>query len=452
MTHPAHNPGIPSQGRYTLDVYPVCIVLRVVQSYLLPVKTAATVFPLLALVLFLPSAVVLYRRYGVLSRWRALSLCAFGYYLLTALCLTLVPLPRRTADFCERFAEKATPEWSPGHTFGDIWREAGDAITAKSLILQNPAVHGALFNLLLLLPLGLFLRYHARRGLAATVAIGFGVSLFFEVTQGTGLWGVYPCPYRLFDVDDLLTNTAGAALGWYLAGPLHRRLPSMATLDVRALARHPVPVGRRLTALLVDILGVAAVTLLALALAVYDQALSSGVALGTPVVVFVSWFVLAPWATGATPGKRLLRLELVTADGRRPELWRLLVRSVPYGVLLVPPLGLGALVGLDLFFSSASLMVLREAGADGLATVGLRLLLDRPEWLLVLCLPAALMLLAAYGGVRGRHESLSGVRNRALPPTHAPPAPEPAPRPAPDPEPEPAVRDEEREPARLPDR
>ena len=419
-----------------------------VQSYVLPVKTAATVFPLLALLLFLPSAVVLYRRYGVLSRWRALSLCAFGYYLLTAVCLVLVPLPRRTADFCERFAAKATPEWSPGHTVGDIWREAGDTITVKSLILQNPAVHGALFNLLLLLPLGLFLRYHARRGLAATVAIGFGVSLLFELTQGTGLWGVYPCPYRLFDVDDLLTNTAGGALGWYLAGPLHRRLPSMAILDVQALARRPVPVGRRLTALLVDTLGVAAMLLVGLALAVHDGSLTPNTVLRMTLVVFGCWFVLAPWATGATPGKRLLRLELVTADGRRPALWRLSVRAVPYAGLLTPLLAIGALVGIDLFAHPTVLLSLRAAGAEDLTTLALRVLLERPELLLALGVPATLMLLAAYGGVRGRHESLSGVRNRALPPTRLP-APEPVVRPDQD-APPPGPREERREPVGLP--
>ncbi|MDW6062041.1 hypothetical protein SAZ11_33490 [Streptomyces sp. FXJ1.4098] len=37
-------------------------------AYLLPIKTAAALFPLLALALFLPTAVALYRRHGVMSR------------------------------------------------------------------------------------------------------------------------------------------------------------------------------------------------------------------------------------------------------------------------------------------------------------------------------------------------------------------------------------------------
>jgi glycopeptide antibiotics resistance protein len=32
----------------------------------------------------------------------------------------------------------------------------------------------------------------------------------------SGLFGVYPCPYRLFEIDDLMTNTAGAMIGFIL--------------------------------------------------------------------------------------------------------------------------------------------------------------------------------------------------------------------------------------------
>ena len=44
---------------------------------------------------------------------------------------------------------------------------------------------------------------------------GFGMSLFVETTQLTGTWGLYACSYRVFDVDDLMTNTLGAVLGGF---------------------------------------------------------------------------------------------------------------------------------------------------------------------------------------------------------------------------------------------
>ncbi len=51
----------------------------------------------------------------------------------------------------------------------------------------------------------------------AVAAAGLGYSLFLEIAQGTGLFGIYPCPYRSFDVDDLITNTLGALAGAALA-------------------------------------------------------------------------------------------------------------------------------------------------------------------------------------------------------------------------------------------
>lgn len=42
---------------------------------------------------------------------------------------------------------------------------------------------------------------------------GPGVSLRIELVQLTGSLGLHDCAYRLLDVDDLVTNTAGAELG-----------------------------------------------------------------------------------------------------------------------------------------------------------------------------------------------------------------------------------------------
>ena len=64
--------------------------------------------------------------------------------------------------------------------------------------------------MLLLVPLGMYLRYYFRRTWWQTLAIGVLVTLSFETTQLTGLWGLYEHPYRLFDVDDLMMNTLGA--------------------------------------------------------------------------------------------------------------------------------------------------------------------------------------------------------------------------------------------------
>ena len=61
------------------------------------------------------------------------------------------------------------------------------------------------------------------RGILTAVFVGFAVSLFIELTQFTGVWGIYPCAYRVFDVDDLVTNTLGALAGSLLSLAVPRR-------------------------------------------------------------------------------------------------------------------------------------------------------------------------------------------------------------------------------------
>ncbi|MDX3227500.1 VanZ family protein [Streptomyces sp. ME19-01-6] len=394
-------------------------------AYLLPITTAAALFPLLALALFLPTAVVLYRRHGVMSRGRALSLYGFLYYALSAFCMTVVPLPMRSPDMCAGYAMVAAPQLIPGNTFGDIWKEAHGKVTFNALVLQNPAVAGTLFNLLLLLPLGVFLRYHFRRGPRAAAALGFGASLFFELTQWSGVWGLYACPYRLFDVDDLIVNTSGAMLGWILAGPVARRLPTLETLDGRALARHPVPFGRRLTALVVDLVGYAAATLLAV---VVSQGLGGADLLPwVPVAVFAGWFVVLPYLTGATPGKRLLRLRLVPTGGGALPLWRPAVRALVLGVAALPLLAGLSLATAVLLFEPSLPDLIDTATATARQANGedaVYLAASSPEQTRVVVLGIALLVTYGLRTLRhpeglGPHETLSGLRNEALPHTRA---------------------------------
>ena len=91
-----------------------------------------------------------------------------------------------------------------------------------------------MFNIALLVPLGFYLRYYFRRRLFPSVLLALGVSLFFELTQLSGLYGIYPRAYRLFDVDDLICNTLGGFLGYVLTGPLMKVLPDRDGIDKRS--------------------------------------------------------------------------------------------------------------------------------------------------------------------------------------------------------------------------
>ncbi|MFC3891831.1 VanZ family protein [Lentzea rhizosphaerae] len=65
-------------------------------------------------------------------------------------------------------------------------------------------------NVLLFVPLGAMLMFWGRRSIGQAALIGYGVSLLIEGSQL--LWA-----NRIFDVDDLIANTTGTALGWLSA-------------------------------------------------------------------------------------------------------------------------------------------------------------------------------------------------------------------------------------------
>jgi hypothetical protein len=93
-------------------------------------------------------------------------------------------------------------------------------------VLGDITIASAIMNFVVCAGFGLML---ARAGMsvAAATALGFALSLSVETAQITGLFGLYPCAYRQFDVDDLILNTggtlAGAAAGAALFGWGRRR-------------------------------------------------------------------------------------------------------------------------------------------------------------------------------------------------------------------------------------
>lgn len=176
-------------------------------------------FALLAPVAVLPWIGWHYAHYGRLRGWSAMIAGAAALYLCGALAFTLFPLPPRTTAACVGGHFQLHPLAS----VGDVLRAGhGDlATTVTSTEFAQVAL-----NVVLFVPLGFLVRYRFRRGLPVTALLGLGGSLLIEVTQGTAVFGLYPCPYRVADVDDLITNTLGAVAGWLIAVAVGRALPS----------------------------------------------------------------------------------------------------------------------------------------------------------------------------------------------------------------------------------
>ena len=196
--------------------------------------------------LFVPFVALSYRRRGRLSVARMLLWFSALVYFLAIWTYTLLPLPDPDTIRCVGMITDPM----------EMVRDVRKAIAAPGSTLTNPAMLQLAFNVLLFVPLGFFLRVLSGRGVVVALLVGLGLSLFIETTQLTGVWGLYPCAYRFFDVGDLITNTTGALLGSVFALVVPRSHRGIAPASDADRPR-PVTRGRRALAMLCDGIGFA---------------------------------------------------------------------------------------------------------------------------------------------------------------------------------------------------
>ena len=173
------------------------------------------VAPILALLIILPHTIIRYtRQKNINVRWET-YIYSFVLYLICAYFMTMLPLPfEGYFDVIPPLREQV--QLVPFNCFfeTDLWHSP----VACAVII---------FNLILTVPLGVFLRFLFRFKFGKTVLSGFVFSLACEITQITGLFFIYPAPYRVFDVDDLIINTLGAAVGYLILPLIVRALPKI---------------------------------------------------------------------------------------------------------------------------------------------------------------------------------------------------------------------------------
>ncbi|PPB10655.1 VanZ family protein [Brevibacillus laterosporus] len=291
-------------------------------AYLVPIQTALFIFLFVAFILTVPYMIFSYRRYGYINKYRVIFLSSFLFYALCAYFLVILPLPN-IIDTCSI--------QSPGTVYYNLrpFSFVQDFLKETNLVWSKPATYlsalreraflQAAFNFLLLLPLGVYVRYFFKKGWKFALGVGFIASLFFELTQLTALYGFYTCPYRLFDIDDLMLNTTGAVTGFFLAPFLLIMFPPKDQLDQGInLDEKPVGYIHRLLAFLIDSLIVEQLTSLFTALFIKDTSSTnwSNSTFQYPLITFTCFIVYFIGITyvckGQTIGLWLLRLRLVS--------------------------------------------------------------------------------------------------------------------------------------------
>lgn len=223
-------------------------------TYLETIKQAAISFPAIAVIFTIPYLIYNYKKYGSIMSLRLWIIYSFILYMLITYCLIILPLPS---------AEKAQVlrghhmQLNPLNFIFDIIKNTKiDLNHPKSFltIFNNWGFLTTIFNIFMTLPFGFYLRYYFQNNLKQVLIRSFLLSLFFELTQLSGLYFIYQGNYRLFDVDDLITNTLGGLLGFLLAGALVKFLPTRAEIDQKSYDRsQKISLLRRFIAMFFDI-------------------------------------------------------------------------------------------------------------------------------------------------------------------------------------------------------
>lgn len=288
----------------------MALIKRFLSGYSDNFLLALTLWPAASFALTLPILAYLYHRDGRLKFASVVSTYLAVLYVLGLGCFTLYPLPDGMSG--------------PGITYGVPWQlnplaPIGDFAREGLSVLPQIA-----FNVVFFVPLGFIAGRLLRLRFVPSIVLGFAASLLIEAAQGTGLFGVYPYAYRTADVDDLIYNTSGAALGWLCAAALARVLPPGALAEEGEVTHAPGFI-RRCVAFWLDTLIIGLLSLVVSgAVSIMLWNLPEGIArdlAGTPwmLVVMAFLFVLVegvlPWMhAGSTPGGGFVRMSCETRE------------------------------------------------------------------------------------------------------------------------------------------
>lgn len=309
-------------------------------NYIIPIATAFIVFPFIAFLFTIPYIIFQYRKYGSIPLLRVLIVYSFILYLISAYFLVILPLPSQ--EFVNNLKTPST-QLIPFSFVKDFIENTSLVISNPNTYikaLKEPYFYQVLYNIFLTLPFGIYLRYYFKFSFKKTILASFLLSLFFELTQLSGLYGIYSRSYRLFDVDDLMINTLGGIIG-YLVEPLFLLiLPTRDKIDEIAYKKgKKVSFLRRLVAFNLDIFIFSIISIILLLV------VPSAVKKNSIFILILSYYILIPLSTnGQTLGKRFLNIKIIASDDSTAKPIQIILRNfilyfgyipLPYYVILL---------------------------------------------------------------------------------------------------------------------
>jgi glycopeptide antibiotics resistance protein len=221
-------------------------------------------------------------------------------------------------------------------------------------LLRSPVAAAVIIlNLFLTVPLGVFMRFLFGFKSGKTALAGFLFSLLCEITQITGLFFIYPAPYRIFDVDDLIINTLGAVVGYFIFPLVFRILPKVDDGNNQVTQGSEASFFQRCAATLSDIVIICVISVVLIACIPPIRRLISTNYRLLNIPVFLGIFILVGALysfilSDSMLGYKLTGLKLFQKGGKRVTRLRASMRSVVVYLMVVGiPLGVTFLLNVN---------------------------------------------------------------------------------------------------------
>lgn len=316
------------------------------EPYLIALRSAYIAFPFLAALFTFPYALYEYHKYGAMLVYKIIVVYTFWFYILCLCFLVSLPLP----SFEEAMGiTDNMVRLEPFAFLNDIRHEAlidvaGWNMETLKAVMKTQTFFEAAANIVMMMPFGIYLHYYFKRNWFEVIILGFFMSLFFEISQITALFGIYPHAYRYFDVDDLICNTFGAFLGVIVTPLFTFFLPKRDKLDKLSYKKGTkVSFLRRLTAQITDFI----IMLIVILVVFYSQyketngIYENGILLFEAYLLFaLVYYCLIPGVLGGyTVGRAICHLKLVDKDGKRPKFYQIFIRNIILYYVVLPAPG-----------------------------------------------------------------------------------------------------------------
>ena len=296
-------------------------------SYIEIIKIALITFPFLAILISFPFMLINYHKYGSISIMKVLIIYSLTLYLLCAYFLVILPLPKKS-----EVAMLTTPKVQliPFAFIKDFIKESPFKINdfhTYIMALKHSTFYVPIYNIFLTVPFGMYLRYYFKCTKRKTILLTFLLSLFFELTQLSGLYFIYPRGYRLFDVDDLILNTFGGLLGYFLVKPFMKILPSRKDIDNNALKKgEKLSNTRKVTSFCLDLFIITVFSLIIYF--IFNKSII------VYIFIMIYYFILPLFIKGSTLSQKYLNINVVD-ENNDINLWRCLLRRILFALFYI---------------------------------------------------------------------------------------------------------------------